>query len=33
VHSGQVDQARTVLAGVEPIAALTPAPKLHVGLA
>jgi DNA-binding CsgD family transcriptional regulator len=31
-HSGHTDEARAVLAGVEPIAALTPAPKLHVGL-
>jgi DNA-binding CsgD family transcriptional regulator len=33
VHSGHTGEARAVLAGVEPIAALTPAPKLHVGLA
>jgi DNA-binding CsgD family transcriptional regulator len=32
-HSGRTEEARAVLAGVEPIAALTPAPKLHVGLA
>jgi DNA-binding CsgD family transcriptional regulator len=33
VHSGQIGQARAVLAGVESVAALTPAPKLHVEVA
>jgi DNA-binding CsgD family transcriptional regulator len=32
-HTGRTEEARAVLAGLEPLAALTPAPKLHVGLA
>jgi ATP/maltotriose-dependent transcriptional regulator MalT len=32
-HSSRTEKARAVLLGLEPLAALTPAPKLHVGLA